>query len=167
MAQHFFNCVPPLISAIFGNSYLVEVPDRRSNYNFQLIQVLKSGISTNSRQCPRKLFFWPVIIGNLWQCSYGEVTPVFPSQISTTAEEKLGKSVWHEGYTGSLPLCLLCFSSISNTAYLRHSLHWWIPFRVTAEVLPWFNGTRFLGKKAALLLVTSRSGCIGGGMEGF
>lgn len=35
---------------------------------------------------------------DLWERNYSEVTPVFPSQISTTAEEDLGKSVQFEGY---------------------------------------------------------------------
>lgn len=45
----------------------------------------------------RKLLFWTVIIVDLWEHIYSEVTPVFPSQISTTAEEDLGKSVQFEG----------------------------------------------------------------------
>lgn len=43
MGQHLFNCVPLLISAIFGNLYLVEVPDTFSNYNFHLFRSLSLG----------------------------------------------------------------------------------------------------------------------------
>lgn len=61
---------------------------------------------------------------DLWECNYSEVTPVFPSQISTTAEEDLDKSVQFEGYI--VKFWLYASSSLAilpNSAYLRHSLH--------------------------------------------
>jgi len=35
---------------------------------------------------------------DLWEHDYSGVTPVFPSQMSTIAEEDLSKSVQFEGY---------------------------------------------------------------------
>lgn len=125
MAQHFFNCVPLLISAIFGNLCLVEVPDTFNNYNFHSFRSSSLGSLQTLDNAQGKSCFDVLSCFDV-QLQWNHTHAKFPSQISTSAEEKLGKSEWRGGCTGSWALCLLCFSSTSNTAYLRQSLHWWI-----------------------------------------
>lgn len=74
MAQHFFNCVPPMTSAMFGSSSGGGAWQRLSNYNLSFIQFLRPGISTNSRKYQRKPFFWTAVIVDLWQCSHTSIS---------------------------------------------------------------------------------------------
>lgn len=91
MAQHFFNCVPPVIAAIFGNSRLVEVPDRLSNYNFHSFRSSSLGSLQTLDNGQENSSFDLLSLGI---CGSGAMvnSPVFPSQIWTSAEEKLGRS---------------------------------------------------------------------------
>lgn len=93
MAQRFFNCVLPLISATFGNSYLVEVPGR------DLVIKIFNLFSSSS--------LGPLqILGNAWENSsfelllwiYGSTTTVKSHQYFPVRFEQLQKKTWASQY---------------------------------------------------------------------
>lgn len=143
----------------------MKVPDSLSSYNFHSFRS-SSLASLQTLDNAQENSSMDVLSLGIW----GSAATVKSHQyfpVRFWQEQKRSCASQNEGFTGSWALCLLCFSYTSNVAYWRHSLHWWSPVRVTEEALPLFSRTRFSVKKSALLLVPSRSGCVGGGMEGF